>query len=143
MLRESVKPLSTVLSSTFRLRMFTARKIHSSQFRLTRCSPRNSVWSTLTRTAQRRFPVLFTEAHSAVTKEHLHFSLKSMQVRSRCGLHPFRLSCSPLPTDTLTTFMKSKRLLKKRVCVLRLTEEARKSDTKSVRHSLKRFLICS
>lgn len=69
--------------------------------------------------------------------------IENMPVHSRCGLLLFRLNFFLLQTDTLTMFTKSKRLLTLAVCVLRLTQEVRKSDIRFVRHSLRKFLICS
>ena len=57
-------------NSTFRLRMSTAKRIRSSQSRLTRCLPKSSAWNIRTGTAQRSIPTSFTEHPSAAMSAH-------------------------------------------------------------------------
>ncbi len=52
----------------------------------------NSVWNMLIKTVLRKIRILFTEHQSVVTKEHLHFLSKSMQVHSRYGLLLYKSS---------------------------------------------------
>ena len=72
----------------FKLKMYLAKKIHLSQFKLTKCLLKNLVWNMLTVTVQRRILTSFTEHQSVVMKELLLFLLKNMQVHSPCGLLP-------------------------------------------------------
>lgn len=58
-------------------------------------------------------------------------------------LAPVQVKLLPVADRHLDYVYETKRLLTLAVCVLRLTQEVRKSDIRFVRHSLRKFLICS
>ena len=132
---------STARSLTFKLKMYSVRRIHLLLSKSTKCLQKSSVWNMLTATVKRKILILFTEHQSAATKEHLLCLLKSTQARSQHGLHLFRLSSFPLQTDIRITAVRLWRSFKWQAFAVSLMTEAKKSALRFALHSLKRFRI--